>query len=152
MADRILKHRQKDLLPHFIGAIVLQIKNETFGEARRVLVVDGQQRLATLQLLLKATQNAFKTSLSDTRKFEGLDKLLFNDRKRTGDDYLNETQIRQSNSLDQADFQKVIRDRIDTHHPPRNITKAYKYFHENVSEWVSRHANQRETAGYFWNP
>ena len=49
IADHILKHGQENLLPHFMGAIVLQSKDDekAFGEARRVLVVDGQQRLTT---------------------------------------------------------------------------------------------------------
>ncbi len=150
MADRILKHGQEDLLPHFMGAIVLQSKDDekALGEARRVLVVDGQQRLTTLQLLLKASQNAFQKLLSDTKKFN-LDKLLLNDQKRTGNDPYNETKIRQSNSLDQTDFQEVMRDMIDAYRS-RSITKAYKYFHDKVYEWVSRHANVdvRATALY----
>lgn len=45
---------------HFLGAIVLQ--QEPFGanEIERRLVVDGQQRLTTLQLLLDATQEVFE--------------------------------------------------------------------------------------------
>ena len=151
MADRILD-QQKDLLHHFMGAIVLQNKadEKSFGEARRVLVVDGQQRLTTLQLLLKATQNVFESSLSDTKKFEGLDKLLRNDQKRTGGNFLNETKILQSNTRDQDDFQDVIRDSIDPHRRPRAITIAYKYFREQAYEWVNRHANVdvRATALY----
>ena len=152
IADHILKHGQEDLLPHFMGAIVLQNKadEKAFGEASRVLVVDGQQRLTTLQLLLKATQKAFQESLINTRKFEGLGKLLLNDQKRTGDDFLNETKIRQSNTLDQTDFQEVIRDRINAFRTARAITNAYNYFRENVGEWVSRHPNVdvRATALY----
>lgn len=78
MADRILD-QQKDLLHHFMGAIVLQNKadEKAFGEARRVLVVDGQQRLTTLQLLLKATQNVFESLLIDRyKKIRELGKTL----------------------------------------------------------------------------
>ncbi len=151
MADRILD-QQKDLLPHFMGAIVLQnkVNEKAFGEARQVLVVDGQQRLTTLQLLLKATQNAFQEYLIHTRKFEGLGKLMLNDQKRTGDDFRNEIKICQSNTMDQADFQDVIRDRINAFGKARAITNAYNYFRENVGEWVSRHPNVdvRATALY----
>ena len=116
-----------------MGAIVLQSKGneKTVGEVKRALVADSQQNLTTLQLLLKATQNAFKTSLSDARKFEDLDKLLFNDQKRTGNDYLNKTKIHQSNTLDQSDFQEVIRDMVDAYRS-RSVTKSHKYFHEMV--------------------
>ncbi len=50
IADRILNHRQEDLLPYFMRAIVLQSKDneKTVGEVKRVLVVDGQQKITTL--------------------------------------------------------------------------------------------------------
>lgn len=147
IADSILD-QQKDLLPHFMGAIVLQNKvdEKALGEARRVLVVDGQQRLTTLQLLLKATQNAFQEYLIHTRKFDGLGKLLLNDQKRTGGDHRNETKICQSNRLDEAAFQEVIRDRISAFPTAHAITNAYNYFRENVGEWVNRHANVDDRA------
>lgn len=40
---------------HFLGAVVLDMEETTPGEATRRLVIDGQQRLTTLQLLLSAT-------------------------------------------------------------------------------------------------
>ena len=42
--------------PHFMGAIVLQQMQVPSGTLPRRLVVDGQQRLTTLQLLLDAVQ------------------------------------------------------------------------------------------------
>ena len=140
MADHILKHGQEDLLPHFIGSIVLQPIKSADAKFSQILVVDGQQRLTTLQLLLKATQKAFQESLNNTRKFKNLDKLLLNDQERTGNDPDNKPKIRQSNNNDQEVFKAVIRDdklECQSH----DITKAYNYFHENVHEWVSRHAN-----------
>ena len=137
IADSILKHGQEDLLPHFMGSIVLQPMKSADAEVSRVLVVDGQQRLTTLQLLLKATQKAFQESPINTGKFKNLDKLLLNDQERTGNDPYNKTKIRQTNRLDQDDFRKVIRDRIDPDRLPRAITNAYKYFHAQVHNWIT---------------
>ena len=123
-----------------MGSIILQPRKSTDAKVSRILVVDGQQRLTTLQLLLKATQNAFQKSLSGTKKFN-LDKLLLNDRKQTGNDPLNKTKICQSNKIDQDIFKAVIGDEIELKYQFCNITKAYNYFHENVREWVSRHAD-----------
>jgi uncharacterized protein with ParB-like and HNH nuclease domain len=39
-------------LSHFLGAVVLDQEDTAPGEATRRLVIDGQQRLTTLQLLL----------------------------------------------------------------------------------------------------
>lgn len=136
MADRILD-QEKDLIPHFMGSIVLQPMKSADAKVSQILVVDGQQRLTTLQLLLKATQNGFPKSLSDTKKFKNLDKLLLNDQERTGNDPYNKTKIHQANRLDRADFRKVIRDKIDPDRLPRAITNAYKYFHAQVHDWIT---------------
>ena len=139
IADRIVSSPTSDeILPHFMGAIVLQEAEAPFGEARRVLVVDGQQRLTTLQLLLKAMQNAFRSSMSDTRQADDLNKFLLNDYSRAGGDYLNETKIRQSNSLDQGEFQDVIRGRLDEHRTPRSVAEACGYFHREITQWLNK--------------
>ena len=143
IANRILDERQgNDLLPHFMGAIVVQSRtqNTAFDEVAQVLVVDGQQRLTTVQLLIKAMQNALATSLSDAANLYELDKFLFNKKTHTGNDHLNETKIRQSNALDQAEFQEVIRDLLDEHKVPRSIADAYNYFRRNVSTWLDEDA------------
>ena len=137
MADRILKYRQKDLLPHFMGSILLQPIKSADAKVSQIFVVDGQQRLTTLQLLLKAAQKAFQASpITIPEKFKNLDKLLLNDWKRTGDNFLNETKICHYNRIDQPVFQAVIRGKINSALQLYDITKAYNYFHENVIEWV----------------
>ena len=42
--------------PHFLGAIVLQLRHTSIGQIPTREVVDGQQRLTTIQLLLDAIQ------------------------------------------------------------------------------------------------
>lgn len=59
---------------HFMGAIVLQQQQSNTGEVKKILVVDGQQRLTTLQLLIKATQQAFQ-SRDDSVRAIRLDEL-----------------------------------------------------------------------------
>ena len=82
-----------ELLPHFMGAIVVQPRNGDgrYNEVRQVLVVDGQQRLTTLQLLIKAVQKEFTSALVSTAEFQDLGGYLFNEQNQTRDDYLNET-------------------------------------------------------------
>ena len=140
IANRINDPRASEgLLPHFMGAIVLQDRNDEvpFDEARRVLVVDGQQRLTTLQLFLKAMQNAFAFSLSDTGRAGQIDTLLLNDSNRTGNDNLNQTKIRQSNLLDQSEFQEVIRNSMNDQRPSRSIANAYKHFQGKITAWLN---------------
>ena len=132
-----------ELLPHFMGAIVVQPRNGDgrYNEVRQVLVVDGQQRLTTLQLLIKAVQKEFTSTLVSTAEFQDLGGYLFNEQNQTRDDYLNETKIRQSNSLDQADFQDIIRDRADNSRPPRPIVDAYRNFRTWVAKWLTEDPN-----------
>lgn len=39
---------------HFLGSLILKQQKVTSGEIKEVLVIDGQQRLTTLSILLKA--------------------------------------------------------------------------------------------------
>ena len=140
VAEKILRSPDSpELLPHFMGAIVVQPRagDTQFSEVRQVLVVDGQQRLTTLQLLVKAILVEFTSSLVSTTEFGPLRDCLFNNESRTGGDYLNATKIRQSNALDQADFQDIVRDRLGPNRPPRPIVDAYGHFRNSVSTWLN---------------
>ncbi len=141
VAEKILRAPDSpDLLPHFMGAIVVQPRNgdTQFSEVQPVLVVDGQQRLTTLQLLIKAISMEFTSSLVSTTEFGTLQDCMFNEENRTAGDYLNATKIRQSNGLDQADFQDIIRDRLGQNRPPRSIVNAYGHFRNWVSAWLNQ--------------
>lgn len=48
-----------DQVPHFLGAVVLEAKSSAHGALEVREVIDGQQRLTTLQLLLAALSDAF---------------------------------------------------------------------------------------------
>src|SRR5438552_4241236 len=54
VADRLLKEPQFKHQPHFLGAVVLQQVQNPVGLMQTRTIIDGQQRLTTLQLLLDA--------------------------------------------------------------------------------------------------
>jgi len=54
LADRLLKNPFERHYPHFLGAVVLQQVQKQTGQMQERTVIDGQQRLTTLQLLLDA--------------------------------------------------------------------------------------------------
>jgi hypothetical protein len=54
VADRLLKKPTDKPHPHFLGAIVLQQVQGPTGHIQQRTIIDGQQRLTTLQLLLDA--------------------------------------------------------------------------------------------------
>jgi hypothetical protein len=54
VAERILKQPHVRLQPHFLGAVVLQQTQNPVGRMQTRTIIDGQQRLTTLQLMLDA--------------------------------------------------------------------------------------------------
>ena len=54
MAVRLLNNPHAKHQPHFLGAVVLQQVQNTIGELQARIIIDGQQRLTTLQILLDA--------------------------------------------------------------------------------------------------
>ena len=132
--------------PHFMGAIVLQHRQSKTGEVTKRLVVDGQQRLTTLQLLIKATQGAFE-QLNDQARLDRLKDLTENSESHLGGDPDNQTKIRQSNRNDQRAFQEAIRVTfIDSQGAYWPITKAFQYFKGKVDRWLSEADTPEEKA------
>ena len=54
VADRLLKNPRVRHEPHFLGAVVLQQVQSRTGEIPERMIIDGQQRLTTLQVLFNA--------------------------------------------------------------------------------------------------
>ena len=70
---------EKQARPHFLGAIVVEPIHTVVGGLERRSVVDGQQRLTTLQLLIRGVLDAV-TNLTDARTLNAkLRKLVRND-------------------------------------------------------------------------
>lgn len=131
------------ILPHFMGAIVLQRQPSDTGEVTKRLVVDGQQRLTTLQLLIKATEKAFQIQ-GDTARADRLHELITNkthDLEGGSDD---KTKILQSNLNDQDAFLKVIDSSYsDFQNKTRGISQAYSYFEAEVKDWLCNETEDR---------
>lgn len=59
VAERLLNFPQAKHQPHFLGAVVVQQVPNPLGSMPERSVIDGQQRLTTLQLLIDAVQAQF---------------------------------------------------------------------------------------------
>ena len=144
MAERLLAAEPGEKIPpHFMGAIVLQLQSAKSGQVVKRIVVDGQQRLTTLQLLIRAAQEAFQ-NLDDTQRAYRMSQLTLNDQKEQGGDSDNDTKVRQSNVNDLQSFQDVIRGLSDTSGPLRAIADAYVYFLEEVAKWLDKEPARRD--------
>ncbi len=82
LIDDMLKSAEKQV-KHFTGAVVY--KNMPSGSFQRAFLVDGQQRLTTILLILKALSIICKPHLNDDRDYayvyENADEFLYADKK-----------------------------------------------------------------------
>ena len=142
VAERILSRQGGKVPPHFMGAIVLQSQESGIGQVDKWIVVDGQQRLTTLQLLIRAAQDVFR-SLNDTERANRLSELTLNAKDHWGDDPDNQTKIRQSNLNDQRAFQEAIRATSEGRVSLRAIGESFQYFKEEVADWLNQEPANR---------
>lgn len=61
LAERVLLSTDGSVAGHFLGTAVLEQASVPIGSLPRREIIDGQQRLTTLQLLLKAGQHVLET-------------------------------------------------------------------------------------------
>jgi hypothetical protein len=124
--------------PHFLGAVVLQQVHNKIGSLQERVIIDGQQRLTTLQLLLDALHAEFQT-LGATQAASRLDSLIVNQEafwERPEDRF----KVWPTNR-DRPAFNAVMRaeapvDYSELAEPQARLVMAHKYFSESAREWL----------------
>lgn len=131
-------HEPYSPVTHFLGAIVVQATDSQIGSLPQNSIIDGQQRLTTLQLLMDATAAVLKEADLDALAGQ-LDSLTHNQSNflRPGDSSLK---LRHSNK-DQAAFDEVMDaeppvDHTSLAHASSLIARAHEYFSVVVSDWL----------------
>lgn len=84
--DRLNKD-DSEIYPHFLGSIVIEAKKADLLDAKKLCVIDGQQRLTTMQYVLAAMKYTFikisrDYSLDLQQFIDGVDTCLFNPKPR----------------------------------------------------------------------
>ncbi len=128
-------HAEERTIPHFLGAIVVnQIPGQVVDvEARHV--IDGQQRLTTLQLLLDAVQEVLARH-GTTRDAKLLAKLVLNDPDvvSRADDQFKVWPT----TVNQAAFRDAMDDNRDAlPHGGRPIADAHAFFVTAAESWIT---------------
>lgn len=130
---------------HFLGSLILKQQEKQTGKPKQVLVIDGQQRLTTLSVLLRAIYNSFD---KDTQKNcePSLRTFLFFKKNQTDKNYF--VKIEHS-KIDKKYFQRIINNEITdeeynsivienpatkTQSKHNKVLQCFKYFTEKLKE------------------
>lgn len=143
-----LEARQGDapVASHFLGTIVLEQKPNATGSLTRREVIDGQQRLTTLQILLRATEHAirrvmpaeggedFEAWSMERDKIGRLTRNLSAGEERykvwpTNEDRAPFTQVMDSAPTDSTAAAQT------------RMSEAYGFFRQRVQEYIGPHAS-----------
>ncbi|MFF2537931.1 DUF262 domain-containing protein [Streptomyces cyaneofuscatus] len=141
----VLVHQRladEEVHPHFLGAVVLDQLLTLTGSMPARQVIDGQQRLTTLQILLAAVRDVARELDVQDRYVRALVKLTANDDDMTDD--LHAAYKVWPTNIDRDSFRMVMDGRL---RPPVDvaapvapstsvIVRAYWFFRNRTVEWA----------------
>jgi hypothetical protein len=136
-----------DPVPHFLGAIVLEQKRGSLGSLEVREVIDGQQRLTTLQLLIAAVRDGFLDHAAEGRTIRRLSKLLENDPDLV--DEPDEQHKLWPTNRDRDAYRDVMRGAYrEASFSPKlpRIAGAYTWFRTAIDELLGDRSEQEVTA------
>jgi hypothetical protein len=153
MAEALRPNLNNPPKPHFLGAIVLQQRNVSIQSVPHRWVIDGQQRLTTLQIIIDAVQACMEKNGLSTPAGR-LKNLIENE-----DDYRQEAddifKLWPTNR-DRDAYREVMGasppiDYANLKHKGERIVEAHKYFSNAAQEYIlgeemSQKANALEIA------
>jgi hypothetical protein len=144
-AERVLNAAGKPVASHFLGTVVLdQTLNPTYSLPRRE-VIDGQQRLTTLQLVLKAAEHALDQLRSvvadDDQALRAVDISSRQIAPLTSNPAYSEDEERYKvwpTNEDRAAFRDVMDSTITDGPklPETRMALAYRFFRDEFHGWL----------------
>jgi alkylated DNA nucleotide flippase Atl1 len=128
---------------HFLGAIVVQSQEPILGDLQASSIIDGQQRLTTLQLFMDAAAAALEAIGQDALAGQ-LGRLTHNENI-----YVPAASTRlklRHNNRDREAFDEVMDaeapvDHPSLRHPGSRVVRAHEYFTTAVTEWLNADAD-----------
>ena len=118
--------------PHFLGAVVLQHRQSRTGQIETRLVVDGQQRLTTLQLLLDAAHKVIKSK--GCQSAEKLFRLTRNQEVPVSNDSDGVFKVWPT-VIDHDGFRQALSD-VPQEDLDSPIVQAHQFFVGQIEEWI----------------
>lgn len=142
----------KSVAPHFLGSIVIQPDTtEPITRLPVFAIVDGQQRLFTLQLLLDAAQQECINRAPDIA--EQFQVLIFNSPEHrdfnNADHDFHDFKVWPSDPDDQDPFRHAMRNELPTDgYEKERIVEAHAWFADQAGKWLDeRPKATRQRAG-----
>lgn len=128
---------------HFLGAVVIQQKAHRMGSLQTPEVVDGQQRLTTMQLLLDAVQEVFEKR-GHTDSATRLQDMVLNGEAYRGGDPDRAFKVWPTMG-DRDAFRKTMRNESSNDEYQKSlIVQAHEFFKLQVGYWLDSHAEEKE--------
>ena len=128
---------------HFMGAVVLQPAPFPAGTIERRIVVDGQQRLTTLQLLIDAVQEVLAVRGHSGQAMR-LSALVENPDAFHDGDTDNAFKVWPT-AVDRAAFRHAMHNDLSSaEHAASRIVQAHDYFKGQVGQWLDRFGESAE--------
>lgn len=141
VAEQRIEQPHLDKL-HFLGAVVLQAQEARSSRVPEWNIIDGQQRLTTLQVVMDSAADVLER-LDKARLSRRLGRLTHNDA-----DYIEQgaslLKLRHLND-DREDFAAVIDAPVPVDHgslprPNSKLARAHRYFTTAIAEWLDSEA------------
>lgn len=138
IAIRGLSNPQEMKRPYFLGSVVIQQRPNEVGAVQRRTVIDGQQRLTTLQLLLDAT-HAVLVELNIFEEAEQLEAIIRNKIKSSRPKH-EQFKVWPLN-IDQAAFEEVMSaeppvSHESLEHRDSRFVRAHEFFSRQVRNYL----------------
>ena len=135
LAESIMERGKAE--PHFMGAVVFQQKYVPTGTIEHRIVVDGQQRLTTLQLLIDAIQEILQER-GHSSPAERLSVLVKNQKAFRDGKAENAFKVWPT-IVDQAAFRHAMDNDLSSGaYASSRILQAHDYFRAQAAGWLDR--------------
>jgi GNAT superfamily N-acetyltransferase len=145
VTERHLRSPHQKHYPHFLGAVVLQQVQNPMGSMQERTIIDGQQRLTTLQILLDAL-HAELLSVNATAPALRIEPLVLN-----AEPFCSRPEDRFKvwpTNRDRPAFNSVMGSKHPVNHDAvghvdEKMVEAHRFFSEQAREWLSRDGTEQ---------
>ena len=126
--------------PHFLGALVLHQRSNEPKEPLKREVIDGQQRLTTIQLLIDAAELVFRELAPEHS--DDLAELISNTKTKLNKDH--RFKVWPTRHDRQAFVAAMDNDTDPSPFADSSIVKAYSFFEEQIRQWLEEVENDAD--------